>query len=367
MCSDQARGVELESSFHVAGRLLGDEEHPCWIVAEISANHRQDRNEAAALIRAAAEAGADAVKTQTYRPETMTLPLREGPFLHRSAGSLWAGRSLWDLYEEGYLPWEWQSELKQVAEDAGLAYFSSAYDRSSVDFLDRLEVPALKIASFELVDLPLIEYAASTGRPLILSTGMATLEEVQEAVDAARSGGARRLVLLKCTSSYPTRSCEVHLRGMVTLARRFRTPVGFSDHTPGVEAATAAVAAGASVVEKHFLRENAATLDAEFSLAADGFRRMVEAIRRVEILLGRAELGPLPCEEESLGFRRSLYVVRDIRAGEVFTEDNIRSIRPAGGLAPKLLPRVLGRRAKRGLRRGEALKVEDVEGWAGEP
>lgn len=353
---------DLEPSFPIAGRPLG-RGVPCWVVAEVSANHGQDLRRATALVRAAARAGADAVKTQTYRPETMTLPLREGRFLHHSPGSPWRGRSLWELYEEGWLPWEWQAEMKRVAEELGLAFLSSAYDRSAVDFLDRLDVAAIKIASFELIDLPLIEYAASTGRPLILSTGMATLDEVREAVDAVRAGGGRRLVLLKCTSCYPARPEEVNLRGMVCLAQEFGVPVGFSDHTLGWEAAAAAVAAGATMIEKHFtLEAGGKTLDQSFSLAPKAFRELVEAVRRTELLLGSPDLGPVAGEEESLGFRRSLYVVQEIARGERFSPENVRAIRPAGGLPPKYWAQVMGRRAARNLRRGEPLTWEAVEG-----
>ncbi|GAB4236500.1 MAG: pseudaminic acid synthase [Acidobacteriota bacterium] len=350
----------MEPTFLIAGRPVGGGA-PCWVVAELSANHRRDLQRAVSLVRAAAEAGADAVKTQTYRPETMTLPLREGPFLHHAPDSPWRGRSLWELYEEGALPWEWQAEMKRVAEDLGLAFLSSAYDRNAVDFLDRLDVPAIKIASFELVDLPLIEYAASTGRPLILSTGMATLAEIGEAVDAVRSGGGRRVVLLKCTSRYPTRAEEVNLRGMVRLAEEFGVPVGFSDHTTGIDAAAAAAAAGAALIEKHFtLREGGATLDDAFSLGPEEFRELVGAVRRVEVLLGSPELEPVPGEGESLGFRRSLYAVRDIARGEPFTPENVRALRPAGGLAPKYWNRIRGRTAARDLRRGEPLTWEAV-------
>ncbi len=344
----------------IGGRRVGSGES-CMIVAELSANHRQDLRQARAIVRAAARCGADAVKTQTYRPDTMTLPLRMGRFLHQEAGSLWAGRSLYEIYESGYMPWEWQRDLKSLAEDLGLIYFSSAYDRSSVDFLDQLDVPAIKIASFELVDLPLIEHAASTGRTLILSTGAATVEEIAEAVNVARCQKARGMVLLKCTSSYPTAPEDLNLRGVRELTDRFRMPAGFSDHSRGIDSAVLAVGAGACMVEKHFSASTKETLDSEFSLDTRSFRRMVATIRKAEKMLGSPRLGPLECERESLGFRRSLYAVEDIAAGEILTEKNIRSIRPSGGLAPKYLPKLLGRKVSRFIPQGHPLTEEDIE------
>lgn len=330
----------------IAGRTVGPG-RPVYVIAELSANHHQSFDEAVRLVRAAKECGADAVKLQTYTADTLTLRSRRPEFLV-GGGTLWDGTALHDLYAEAYTPWDWQPRLKAVADDIGLALFSTPFDPTAVEFLEEMGVPAYKVASFELVDLPLIEKIARTGKPMIMSTGMATLAEIEEAVTAARKAGASEIALLKCTSSYPAPASEANLRTIPHLAEAFGVPAGLSDHTMGVAVPVAAVAVGACVIEKHFtLSRSAPGPDSAFSLEPHEFQAMVAAVRTAEQALGGVHYGLTANEEKSRVFRRSLYVVKDVRAGDVFTEETVRSIRPAKGLAPKYLGRVLGRRATR--------------------
>jgi N-acetylneuraminate synthase len=325
------------------------------VIAEMSANHAQSFDAAVRLVHAAAEAGADAIKLQTYTPDTITIASDAPPFRH-GTGSLWEGTTLHDLYQGAYMPWGWQPKLMAVARDVGLDCFSSPFDPTAVEFLLGLDVPAFKVASFELVDLPLIRLIAATGRPMILSTGMATADEVDEAVRAARDAGARELALLKCTSAYPSPPETVNLRAIPMMAERWQVPIGLSDHTTGAAAAIAAVALGASIVEKHLTTgHDDATADAAFSLDLDEFTRMVAGIRVAERALGQPVLGPTPEEEDSRRFRRSLFVVEDVKAGEPLTERNVRSIRPAAGMHTREYENVLGRRAARDISRGTPL------------
>ncbi|PID40426.1 MAG: pseudaminic acid synthase [Proteobacteria bacterium] len=329
--------------------------HPVYIVAEISANHRQDYNEAAQLIHAAKEAGADAVKLQTYTPDTMTIDCKSEHFCH-GEGSLWENKSLYELYQTAYMPWEWQPRLKEVAEKIDIDFFSTAFDRSSVEFLETMGVPAYKIASFELIDLPLIQQVAKTGKPLFLSTGMATMEEIEKAVRVANGSGADQIVLLKCTSSYPAGANNMNLKTLTHMADHFGYPCGLSDHSLGHTCAIAAVALGAMMIEKHFTlsrRNNSA--DSGFSAEPAEFKAMVESIRTVEMALGKATYGPNPSEAESLKFRRSLYVVADVAQGERLTADNVRSIRPGQGLAPEYMDRIIGKKANQPIKRGTPL------------
>jgi N-acetylneuraminate synthase len=344
----------------IQGRPVGPGQ-PVYVIAELSANHGQDYAQAVALVRAAHAAGADAVKLQTYTPDTMTLPC-DRPEFRIGGGTLWDGKSLYDLYGEARTPWEWQPRLKAVADDLGIHLFSTAFDPSAVAFLERMGVPAHKVASFELVDLPLIRAMARTGKPLILSTGMATREEVAEAVGAAGAAGATQLALLKCTSAYPAPAEEMNLRTIPHLAETFGVPVGLSDHTLGIAVPVAAVALGACIVEKHLtLSRSVPGPDSAFSLEPEEFRAMVEAVRVTERALGEVRFGGCAQEARSRAFRRSLFVVRDVRRGEVFTEESVRSIRPAHGLPPKALPEVLGARAARDLARGTPLTWDGVE------
>lgn len=343
----------------IAGRRVGPG-HPTYVIAEISANHGGELERAEALVRAAAAAGADAAKLQTYTPDGMTLDLAEGAF-RVSKGTLWEGRTLYSLYEEAQTPWEWHPRLLDLASELGIHLFSAPFDASAVEFLDELDVPALKIASFELVDLDLIRAAAATARPLIMSTGMAELAEIDEAVAVAREADVRGLALLRCNSAYPAPVSEMDLRTIPDMVQRWGVPIGLSDHTLGTAAATVAVALGASLIEKHITLSRAdPTPDAAFSLEPAEFGTLVSAVREVEALLGSVRYGSSDREKASLAFRRSLYVVEDIAAGETVSERNVRSIRPAGGLSPRELPRVLGSRARRPLVRGTALTWDDL-------
>jgi len=333
---------------------------PVYIVAELSANHNQDFEQAVALIHAAKEAGADAVKLQTYTPDTLTIP-SDKEYFRIGGGTLWDGRTLYDLYGEAYMPWEWQPRLKEIADEIGIDLFSTAFDPTAVDFLEEMGVPLHKVASFEIVDIPLIEKMARTGKPLIMSTGMATLGEIEEAVQAARRAGATQIALLKCTSAYPAPPEEMNLRTIPHLAEAFGVPVGLSDHTLGIAVPVTAVALGACIVEKHFtLSRQIPGPDSAFSLEPAEFRAMVEAIRIAERALGQVHYEVTERERASQVFRRSLFVVQDVKAGEVLTEENVRSIRPGHGLPPKHLPDVLGRRAARDMGRGTPLTWDCV-------
>lgn len=338
----------------INGRRVGTG-HPVFLVAELSCNHGQDFATALELLRAAKEAGADAVKLQTYTPDTLTID-SDAEHFRIGGGTLWDGESLYDLYAKAYTPWDWQPRLKAEAEKLGIELFSTAFDPSAVEFLEDMGVALHKVASFELVDLPLIEKMAQTGKPLIISTGMATFDEIEEAVVAARQAGAKEVALLKCTSAYPAPAEEMNLRAIPHLAEAFGTPVGLSDHTLGWAAAVAAVALGACIVEKHFTlsREHPGP-DSAFSLEPAEFRAMVEAVRTAEKALGGVSFGTGGKEARSRSFRRSLFVVEEIRAGETFSEANVRSIRPGHGLAPKHLKEVLGRRAATDIKRGTPL------------
>ncbi len=338
----------------IGGRCIGPG-HPVYIVAEVSANHHQHFNQAVALLKAAKEAGADAVKLQTYTPDTLTLRCDRNCF-RIGGNTLWDGRTLYDLYSEAYMPWSWQPKLKAVAEDLGLDFFSTAFDPAAVDFLEELGVPVHKVASFEIVDIPLIEKMARTGKPLIISTGMALLEEIEEAVQAARKAGATQIALLKCTSAYPAPPEEMHLRTIPHLWETFHLPVGVSDHTLGVAVPAAAVALGACLVEKHLTLSRATPgPDSAFSLEPWEFKAMAEAIRTVEKALGEVHYGAGEQEGKSRAFRRSLFVVQDVQAGELLTADNVRSIRPGDGLHPRYLHEVLGCRARQYIPRGTPL------------
>jgi pseudaminic acid synthase len=344
----------------IAGRRVGPGE-PVYVVAELSANHHQDYEQAVRLVAAAAEAGANAVKLQTYTADTLTLD-SDRPEFRIGAGSIWEGRTLHDLYAEAFTPWEWQPRLKAEAERRGLALFSTPFDPTAVDFLEAMDVPAYKIASFELVDLPLIRYVATTGKPLILSTGMATRAEIAEALATVRAAAGEQVALLKCTSAYPSPPEAMNLRTIPRLAEEFGVPAGLSDHTLGIAVPVAAVALGATIVEKHLtLSRDLGGPDAAFSLEPAEFRAMVDAVRTAEKALGEATFGPQADERPSLAFRRSLFAVADVEAGEPLTADNVRSIRPGHGLAPKHLDAVLGRRAARAIPRGAPLAWDLLE------
>jgi N-acetylneuraminate synthase len=331
-----------------------------YCIAEVSANHNQDYDQAVRIIHAARESRADAVKLQTYTADTMTIASSRKEF-RIGGGTLWDGRNLHDLYGEACTPWEWQPRLKKVAEDLGMDLFSSAFDSTAVDFLEEMGVPAHKVASFELVDIPLIQQMARTGKPLIMSTGMASVEEIEEALQSAREVGATQIALLKCTSAYPAPAEEMNLRTIPEMARRFGLPVGLSDHTMGIAAPVAAVALGACIIEKHLTLSRAIPgPDSAFSLEPHEFKAMVEAVRTTEKALGEAHFGVSEKEEASKVFRRSLFVVKDVKRGESFTEANVRSIRPGHGLHTRHLGEVLGKRAMRDIERGTPLSWDLV-------
>ncbi len=345
----------MSRAFSIAGRPIGPG-HPVYVVAEMSANHGASLEHAERVLRAAKAAGADAVKIQTYTPETMTLDLDRPPFTVELDGP-WHRRTLWDLYAEAHTPWSWHPRLFEVARDVGIPLFSTPFDASAVDLLASLGAPATKIASFELVDHALIAAAARTGRPLIISTGMATLGEIAEAVAAARAvDPALPLALLKCTSAYPAPASEANLATIPVLADAFDCVAGLSDHTMGSAVPIAAVALGASLIEKHFCLSRAeGGPDSAFSMEPDELARMVRDLRAAEAAIGRPSFTPSAAEEKSRAYRRSLFAVARVRAGEPFTAQNVRAIRPGGGLAPKHLPSVVGRRATRDVERGTPL------------
>ena len=346
--------------FEIRGRQIAPGK-PVYIVAELSANHNHNFERAVQLVHAAWHAGADAVKLQTYTPDTITI-VSDREYFRISGGTLWDGRTLHELYGEAYTPWEWQPRLKQVADELGLDLFSSPFDTTAVGFLETMNVPAYKLASCELVDLPLIKKIAQTGKPLIMSTGMASVEEIEEAIATARDAGAKQISLLKCTSAYPAPAEEINLRTIPELAWRFRVPAGLSDHTKGIAVPVAAVTLGACIIEKHLtLSRLLGGPDAEFSLEPQEFKEMVEAVRAAERALGSVHFGATSSEGSSLRFRRSLFVVRDMREGETFTTSNVRSIRPAQGLHTRYLPQILGKRAARPIECGTPLSWDLIE------
>ncbi|MCW5752799.1 MAG: pseudaminic acid synthase [Alphaproteobacteria bacterium] len=350
------RTVSRTRDFAIAGRTIGAGAPP-YIIAEMSANHNGEIERAFRLMEAAREAGADAVKLQTYTADTITIA-HDGPGF-RIEGGLWHGRTLHDLYQEAATPWEWHAELFEHGRKIGITVFSSPFDPTAIDLLEQLGAPAYKIASFEIVDLPLIARAAATGKPLIISTGMAGLGEIGEAVAAARAGGARDIALLHCTSGYPTPPEESNLRTIPHLADAFDLAVGLSDHTLGTAVPVAAVALGAVIVEKHFTLKRAdGGPDSAFSLEPEELATLVETCRTAWSALGAIDYGLTPSEAGNRQFRRSLYAVRQIRAGEPITQENVRSIRPGFGLPPKHLPDIIGRRAARDIAYGTPLAWE---------
>ncbi|MCX7628513.1 MAG: pseudaminic acid synthase [Methylophilaceae bacterium] len=345
---------------HIAGRPIGLG-HPPFLIAEMSGNHNQSLERALAIVEAAAKSGAHALKLQTYTADTMTLDLDHGEFRIDDPDSLWAGKSLYRLYEEAHTPWEWHRPIFARARELGLIAFSTPFDETAVDFLESCDVPCYKIASFENTDLPLIRKVAATGKPMIISTGMATVAELDETVRAARAAGCRALILLKCTSTYPASPEHSHVRTLPHLRELFGCEVGLSDHTLGVGAACAAVAHGATVIEKHFTLSRAeGGVDAAFSMEPHEFAQLRSETERAWQALGGVHYGPTTAEQASRRFRRSIYVCQDIPAGGTLTPENIRIIRPGFGLAPRHYDVVLGKRAKRALCRGTPLRWDDI-------
>ena len=347
--------------FEINGRQIGPSQ-PTYIIAEISANHNRDYDEAVRLVHAAKDAGANVIKLQTYTPDTITLDC-DNEYFKIGRGTIWEGRRLYDLYGEAYTPWEWQPKLKKIANDLGMDLFSTPFDFNAVDFLEEMDVPCYKIASFELVDILLIRKVASTGKPIIMSTGMANLAEIDEAVQAAREAGCKELALLKCTSAYPAPPEEINLKTIPHLAEAFNVVVGLSDHTLGIAVPVAAVALGAKIIEKHFtLSRSVPGPDSAFSLEPHEFKAMVEAVRTVEKALGEVNYKVTEKETASRVFRRSLFVVEDVKKGEVFTDKNVRSIRPGSGLHTRYLDKVLGRRTAQNINRGTPLSWDLITG-----
>jgi N-acetylneuraminate synthase len=350
----------VTAQIKIGNRSVGSGQ-PVYVIAEMSANHGQKFERAVALIHAAKACGADAVKLQTYTADTMTIACDREEF-RIGGGTLWDGRNLYQLYSEAYTPWDWQPKLKVVANELGLDLFSTPFDVTAVDFLEDMGVPAHKLASFELVDIPLIEKMVRTGKPLIISTGMATLEEIDEALQAVRRAGAAQIALLKCTSAYPARPEDMNLRTIPELSRRFDVPAGLSDHTMGTAVPVAAVALGASIIEKHLtLSRSEPGPDSAFSLEPAEFKEMVDAVRVAEKSLGDVYFGVSAKEESSRMFRRSLFVVRAVKCGEAFTTENVHSIRPGHGLHTRYLDKILGRPATRDIERGTPLRWELID------
>lgn len=341
----------------ISHKKIGSE-HPPFIIAEMSGNHSQSLEKALRIVESAAEAGADALKLQTYTAETMTLDIQEGDFFIDDPNSLWQGTSLYNLYQKAYTPWEWHEPIFDRCRELGLIPFSTPFDATAVDFLEELDVPCYKIASFENTDLPLIRKAASTGKPLIISTGMATVAELDETVRVARESGCKDLVLLKCTSTYPATPENTNLLTLPHLRELFRCQAGLSDHTMGVGVGVAGVALGATVIEKHFTTSRAeGGVDAEFSMEPEEMRALVVETERAWKSLGQVSYGPTNTEKASLKHRRSLYITENLDAGDPVTEENLRAIRPGNGLPPKFYEQLLGKTVKSAVKKGTPVSL----------
>lgn len=352
--------MEQAKYIEVNGRRIGDG-YPAYIIAEMSGNHAGSLDRAKEMIRVAKEMGADCVKIQTYTADTITIDC-DNEYFQISKGT-WNGENLYSLYQKAYTPWEWQEELRDEAKKVGIDFLSTPFDPTSVDFLEELDMAFYKVASFEIVDIPLLEYIASKNKPIIMSTGMATEEEIQEAIDAIYAKGNHQLAIMKCSSAYPAKVEEMNLSTIVDMKQRFGgIPVGLSDHSMGYFSAATAVAMGANVIEKHFcISREIENPDSSFSMEPHEFKEMVEQVRKVEMAKGVVTYGVSAQEESNACFRRSLFVVKDIKAGEALTEENIRSIRPAYGMKPKYYKEVLGKIANKDLKYGTPLKMEDLQ------
>jgi len=347
-------------TIEIAGRPIGAD-HPPFVIAEMSGNHNQSLERALAIVDAAAQAGAHAIKLQTYTADTMTLDVRGGSFEISDPDSLWGGQNLHDLYKKAYTPWEWHAPIMERARELGLVCFSSPFDETAVDFLEDLGAPAYKIASFENNHLPLIEKAASTGKPLIISTGMASLGELDDAVRTTRDAGCSQLALLKCTSTYPASPENSNIRTIPHLREMFGCEVGLSDHTLGIGVAVAAVALGASIIEKHFtLNRGDGGVDSTFSLEPEELASLIIETNSAWQGLGEVTYRPSDAEQKNLIFRRSIYAAKDIEEGETFTTDNIRILRPGDGAPPSLYAHLVGKKAKRTYARGTAVSIDKL-------
>ena len=335
--------------------------NPVFIIAEISANHNGSIENAVKLIKEAAKAGVDAVKLQTYTADTITIDC-DNDYFKINQGTLWDNRNFYDLYKEAYTPWEWQPKLKKIAEEQGLICFSSPFDKTAVDFLEDINVPAYKVASFEITDIPLIEYMASKGKPMILATGIATLSDIEEAVNACRRVGNNQIAILKCTSAYPAPFEDMNLKTIPNLAETFGVISGLSDHTLGITVPIAAVALGAKIIEKHFTLSRAdGGPDAAFSLEPEELKAMVKAIRETEKALGEVSYNLTDKMKKSREFSRSLFVVKDVKKGEIFTEENVRSIRPGFGMHTRYFENIVGKKAKVDIEKGTPMNWNLME------
>lgn len=350
----------MNDIFSIKGRIIGGHA-PCYIIAEMSANHGGSFDRAIEIIHEAKRAGADCIKTQTYTADTLTIPSNKGCFQIKMGK--WKGENLHDLYQKAQTPWEWQSKLKEEAERIGLQFLSTAYDKTSVDFLETIGVDFYKISSFEIVDLPLIKYVASKKKPIILSTGMATMNEIREAIIAISDEGNKNLCLLKCSSAYPAIPEDMNLKMIPDMRDRFfNLPIGLSDHSPGSFSAIIAASLGANIIEKHFcLDRKIVTPDSSFSMEPAEFKEMVNDVRRVEKCLGKITYEPTPSEQTSTIFRKSIFIVKNIERGERFTPENTRIIRPSDGLPPKYIDIVLGKKASRRIEKGTPLKMDFID------
>ena len=349
----------MGKTIKIKDRIIG-EGYPTYIIAEMSANHAGNIENAKRIVHKAKECGADCIKLQTYTPDTLTIDCNNKYFMIKNG--LWKGENLYSLYSKAYMPWEWQAELKEEADKIGLDFFSTPFDKTAVDFLENIGVEFYKIASFELVDIPLIEYVASKGKPIIISTGMGSFDEIKEAVNAVRKLGNDAVALLKCSSAYPAVPENMNLKTMQHMSQSFDVPVGLSDHSMGSIAAITAVAMGACIIEKHFcLSRKTDSADASFSMEPDEFKAMVNDIRIAEKAKGIVSYDISENEKENIVFRRSIFAVKDIEKGEPFTEDNIRVIRPGYGLKPKYFKKILGRRAICDIKRGTPIQFDLIE------
>ena len=341
----------------VIGNKKIGENHPPFIIAEMSGNHNQSLDRALKIVNAAAKAGAHAFKIQTYLPDTMTLNSRKNEFLVNPANQHWNGKSLYELYEEAYTPWEWHEPIFNRCKELGMIPFSTPFDESSLEFLEKLNVPCYKIASFENNDLPLLKKVASKGKPMIISTGMATISEISEMVETIKSAGCKNFILLKCTSSYPASPENSNLRTIPYLKELFQCQIGLSDHTLGSGVAVASIAFGSSVIEKHFtLNRSDGGVDSTFSMEPDEFANLVIETESAWKSLGTIFIGPTEEEKKSIQFRRSIYISENIKAGQILTKDNIKIIRPGYGLAPKYIDLILGKKINRNVEKGTALQ-----------
>lgn len=345
--------------FKIDDKLIGDG-HPTFIIAELSANHMNDYDVAVKTIEAIADAGADAVKFQTYTPDTITLDC-DNEYFQIKQETIWDGQVLYNLYEDAFMPWDWQPKLKKLAQNLGLIVFSSPFDKTSVDFLEYMQVGAYKIASFEITDIPLIKYVASKNKPIIISTGIATKEDIELAIKTCKNEGNDKIAILKCTSSYPAPLDEINLKTIPDLKENFQTVVGLSDHTLGSDVAIASVALGAKIIEKHFILDrNMEGPDSSFSMEPDEFKQMVDSIRNVEKALGKVSYELSDKTKKNREFSRSLFAVKNIKKGEIITQDNVKSIRPSFGAHPKYLSDIIGKKVNCNIERGTPFKLEFV-------